>query len=179
MEHPDDPDRLACLDAERHDVLDFEVHRVADPHAVAQTVLSHFDRRALDARFSPISGASPAIGPPSAPLNTAASLSACSSDALSVDEQADAPVALRHDLRRVGDKRDNKPADVGSLHVARGDVEDERDAAPVVIGAVREGEVARAEKLARARLEVGPLTFGVLPLGRGQHGGNAPILRRL
>ena len=33
-------------------------------------------------RFSPISGPSAAIGPPSAPLNTACSFSACSSDAL-------------------------------------------------------------------------------------------------
>ena len=36
-------------DAERDDVLDLEVDRVADGHAVAQPVLVDLDRRALDA----------------------------------------------------------------------------------------------------------------------------------
>ena len=46
---PVEPDRLAGLDAERHDVLDLEVDRVADPDAVPQAVLAHLDRRPLDA----------------------------------------------------------------------------------------------------------------------------------
>ena len=41
--------RLAGLDAERHDVLDLEVDRVADLDRVRQAVLAHLDRRALDA----------------------------------------------------------------------------------------------------------------------------------
>ncbi len=51
MEHPHDSHGLACLDAERHNVLDLEIDRVADPHTVAQAVLLDFDRRTLDAQI--------------------------------------------------------------------------------------------------------------------------------
>ena len=49
MEHAVEPDRLAGLDAERHDVLDLEVDRVADADAVPQPVVVDLDRRPLDA----------------------------------------------------------------------------------------------------------------------------------
>src|SRR3954469_2150402 len=49
VEDAAEPRRLARLHAERHDVLDLEVDRVADPDAVAQAVLVHLDRRALGA----------------------------------------------------------------------------------------------------------------------------------
>src|SRR5271157_5352309 len=51
MEHPHDSHGLACLDAGRHNVLDLEIDRVADPHTVAQAVLLDFDRRTLDAQI--------------------------------------------------------------------------------------------------------------------------------
>src|SRR5215210_7544724 len=49
MEDAGEPRRLAGLHAEGDDVLDLEVDRVADPHAVVQTVLVDLDRCALDA----------------------------------------------------------------------------------------------------------------------------------
>src|SRR4051812_9316889 len=49
MEDPRQPRGLARLDPERDDVLDLEVDRVADRHAVAQPVLVDLDRHALDA----------------------------------------------------------------------------------------------------------------------------------
>src|SRR3954454_17086505 len=49
MEHPVEADRLTALHTERHDVLDLEVDRAADLHAVPQAVVLHLDRLALDA----------------------------------------------------------------------------------------------------------------------------------
>ena len=49
------------------------------------------------------------------------------------------------------------PPIVGAVDVALADVEDEGDAAAVVVGAVGEGKVARAHQLARARLDVAAL----------------------
>ena len=157
MEHPDNADRLAGFNAKRHDILDLEVHRVTDPHAVAQSVLSHLDRRALDAQNLTDQRRQRRHGPAKLSAENPEQLPSLLVGSLGVDEQAEAPVALRHHLRRVRDNCHDKPADVGSLHIALGHVEDEGDAAPVVIGAVREGKITRAHKLARARLEVGPL----------------------
>src|SRR5690242_1397820 len=50
VEHALEPDRLAGLDAEGHDVLDLEVDHVPDADAVTQTVVAHVDRRALHAQ---------------------------------------------------------------------------------------------------------------------------------
>ena len=50
MEHAGEPNRLAGLDSERHDVLDLEIDHVADAHAVPQTVVVNLDRRSLDAK---------------------------------------------------------------------------------------------------------------------------------
>src|SRR5919106_3642307 len=49
MEDAGQTRRLARLDAERDNVLDLEVDRVADPDAVPEAVLADLDRRALDA----------------------------------------------------------------------------------------------------------------------------------
>src|SRR5262245_3421442 len=49
VEDPCQARRLARLDAERHDVLDLEVDRVPDPHAVAEPLLDDLDRCTLDA----------------------------------------------------------------------------------------------------------------------------------
>ena len=57
-----------------------------------------------------------------------------------VDEHAETPVALGHDLRRVRDHGDLAPADVRALDLALADVEDESDAAVVVRRAVVERE---------------------------------------
>src|SRR5204862_6099584 len=48
VEHAVEPHRLPGLDAERHDVLDLEVDRVADADAVAQPVVLHLDPRTLN-----------------------------------------------------------------------------------------------------------------------------------
>src|SRR5690348_10712125 len=49
MEDPRELRRLTALDAERDDVLDLEVDRVADPDRMRQAVLANLDRRALRA----------------------------------------------------------------------------------------------------------------------------------
>ena len=74
-----------------------------------------------------------------------------------IDEHAESPIALGHDLRRIGDRRDLEATDVRALHLTLGDVEDESDPAAVVRGTVCERRIARAEELARAGLEIGSL----------------------
>src|SRR4051812_44944817 len=51
VEHVLEPHRLTVLNTERDDVLDLERDRVADPNAVADAVVRHFDRRSLDAHY--------------------------------------------------------------------------------------------------------------------------------
>src|SRR5436309_13656282 len=48
VEDPRDPRRLLGFLAERHDVLDLEVDRVADPDAVPEPVVDDLDRSPLD-----------------------------------------------------------------------------------------------------------------------------------
>ena len=74
-----------------------------------------------------------------------------------VDEHAETPVALGHDLRRVRDRGDLETAHVRALDLALADVEDERDATVVVRRAVVEREVARAHEIAGTRLHVAAL----------------------
>src|SRR5262249_38361166 len=52
-----------------------------------------------------------------------------------------------------------EPAHVGAVDVAVGDLEDERHAAVVVIGAVGQIEIARTEEVARTRFDVRPPEF--------------------
>src|SRR4029079_7899456 len=49
MEDPGELRSLAALDAKRDDVLDLEVHGIADPDRMLQAVLLHLDRGPLDA----------------------------------------------------------------------------------------------------------------------------------
>ncbi len=73
---------LAALHAEWHDVLDLEVHGVADADRVAAGRPPGPRSAARSTpRFSATSGPRASIGPPSAPENTAPSFSACSSEA--------------------------------------------------------------------------------------------------
>jgi hypothetical protein len=74
-----------------------------------------------------------------------------------VDEHAEPPVALGHDLGRVGDHGELDAADIGAFHLAFLDVEDESHPAVVVGRAVVERHVAGAHQLAGAGLEIAPL----------------------
>src|SRR5207245_1710216 len=49
VEDPGQLRRLPRLDAERDDVLDLEVDRIADVYGVHRPLLAHLDRRPLDA----------------------------------------------------------------------------------------------------------------------------------
>src|SRR5215207_699387 len=49
VEHAGEPHGLTGLDAEGHDVLDLEVDRVPDAHAMAQAVVGQLDPRPFDA----------------------------------------------------------------------------------------------------------------------------------
>jgi hypothetical protein len=63
---------------------------------------------------------------------------------------------LGHDLRRVGNRSDLEPADVGAFDLALTDVEDESDPTEVVSGAVIERRVTGADEVAGAGLDVAP-----------------------
>ena len=74
-----------------------------------------------------------------------------------VDEQSQPPVSVGHHLGTVHDGGYGEPANVRAVDVALGHVEDERNPAVVVVGAVVEREVAGAEEVAGAGLDVGAL----------------------
>src|SRR5581483_10189077 len=154
MEHPGEPDRLAVFDPEGDDVLDLEVDRAADPHAVADAVVDDLDRRTLDAQHLPDQRYDTRHRPAELAAEDRRQLLGLLVRRSRVDEHADAPVAVRHHLRRIGDRRHLQAGDVGAVDLALADVEDEHDAAVVVRGAVGKRRVARADEVARARLDV-------------------------
>ena len=107
--------------------------------------------------ISPTSGASAAIGPPSCPPKHLAELLGLLVRRAIVDEHAETPVPLRHDLRRVGDQRHRQPSDVRPVDLTLADVEHQRHATEVVGGAMVQGQVARTHQLAGTRLDIAAL----------------------
>src|SRR5262245_27920006 len=154
MEDADELCGLARLDPERDDVLDLEVDRVADANAVREAILDDLERRPLDTENLADQRRQPCHRPAQLAAVHGGELLRLLVGGPVVDEDADAPVALGHDLGRVGDEGELAAADIRSVDVTVADVEDEHDAAVVVRRSVVEREVARAHELARARLEV-------------------------
>src|SRR5206468_5885549 len=150
-----DADRLSGLDSEGNDVLDLEVDRVPDAHAVAHAVVLNLDRGPLDTEHLTDQWAQRS--------HRAAELAAEDADELVgllggrtlVDEDSEAPVSLGHDLARIGDSSHPEPAYVRAFDVTFADVEEERDAAVVVCRAAIHRNDAGAHELARARFDVG------------------------
>src|SRR3954447_20084982 len=157
MEHAVEPDRLAPLDAEPHDVLDLEVDPVPDADTVPQPVVGHLDPSPLDAQDLTDERRQRGHRAPELPAEHLHQLLHLLVRSLLVDEQPELPVPLGHDLRRVRDGGHGEAADVGALDLSLADVEDQRHAAEVVGRAVIERQVARAHELARARLGVAAL----------------------
>ena len=106
-----------------------------------------------------MSGPSAAIGPPSSPLNTACSFAACSSEALASMTVPSRQLPSVMTLGVSTMTTTASPLDVGALDVAVGDVEDERRAAAVVVGAVGQIEIARTKEVARTGFDVRPPKF--------------------
>src|SRR6476661_5386747 len=138
VEHAGESHRLTGLNAERHHVLDLEVDLVADAHAVADAVVDHLDGSTLNTEH---------LAHERGQLrHRAAQLAAEDLDQLVqlivgrslIDEHAEPPVPLGHDLRRVSDGSNLETTDVGALDLSLADVEDERHATEVVGGAVVE-----------------------------------------
>src|SRR3954451_7783981 len=157
VEHALEADRLPVLLPEGDDVLDLEVDGVADADAVSDAVVVDLDRRALDAHKLPHERRQP--------LHRSTQLAAEDLDELVrllvgrliVDEDAEPPVSVGHDLRRICDGDDLAARDVGTFDLALADLERERDAAVVVRGAVVEGRIAGTDQIAGARLDIAPL----------------------
>src|SRR3954452_4763142 len=156
VDHADESDRLPILGAEGDDVLDLEVDCVADLDAVAEAILDHLEWRPLDAddladhrrrRLHRTALLAFEDGGELLHLIVIRAL---------VDEQAETPVALGHELGGIGDRGDAQAGDVRALDLALLDVEDERDAAVVIGRTVVHRHVARAHEVARARLKVAP-----------------------
>src|SRR5712691_728101 len=136
VEDARDPSGLSRLHAEGHDVLDLEIDRVADPDAVPESLLAHFDRGSLDAQVLSDERTERLHRATELAAEDAQELLGLFIRGFVIDEHAESPVALGHHLRRVGDRRDLEAAYVRALHLAFGDVEDESDTAAVVGGAV-------------------------------------------
>src|SRR6266550_2748787 len=154
MEHAVELDGVTVLDAERDDVLDLEVDRVADADAVADAVVIDLDRGALDAEHLADQRRETRHRPAELAREDLDELVRLLLARVGVDERTELPVPLGHDLRRVGDRHELQAADVGPLDLAALDIEAEGDAAVVIRRPVVEGEVARAHEVARARLHV-------------------------
>src|SRR5207253_2335701 len=146
---------LPRLDAERDDVLDLEVDRIADVYGVHRPLLAHLDRRPLDAEVLADERPERLHRPAERSAEDAAELLRLLVGSGRVDEHADAPVAVGHHLWRLRDRGDLETADVDALDLAVLHVEDEDDAAVVVRRPERERRGAGADDVARARLEIG------------------------
>ena len=144
MEHAVEPNRLAGLDPERHDVLDLEVDRVPDTDAVTQPVVHDLDRRALDTQDLPDHGSEAGHGASELAAEDGCELVRLLVRGPFVDEHAEAPVALGHDLGGIRDRGELQAADIRAVDLPCANVEDECDATEVVRRAVVEREVARA-----------------------------------
>src|SRR3954447_18767786 len=154
MEHAVELHGVAVLDAERDDVLDLEVDRVVDSHAVADAVVVDLDRGTLDAEHLADQRREARHRPAELAREDLDELVRLLLARVGVDERTELPVPVGHDLRRVGDRHELQAADVRPLDLALLDVEAEGDAAVVIRRAVVEAEVARAHQLARACLHV-------------------------
>src|SRR3954471_2696328 len=165
VEHAVELHGVAVLDAERDDVLDLEVDRVVDAHAVAHAVVVDLDRGALDAEHLADQRRETRHRPPELPREDLDELVRLLLARVGVDERTELPVPVGHHLRRVCDRHELQTANVGPLDLALLDVEAEGDAAVVIRRSVVEAEVARAHQVARARLHV---TTADIP----RHGGS-------
>src|SRR5918994_6112117 len=113
MEDAGDSRRLSGLDAERDDVLDLEVDRVADLHGVPEPLLANVEASPFDSQV--LADERPER------FHRAAELSAEDAEELLclllgrtlVDEDAEPPVSVGHDLWAVHDRSNGEPADVG------------------------------------------------------------------
>src|SRR3989440_2589486 len=138
VKHAGESHRLTGLNAERHHVFDLEVDHVADAHAVADAVVDHLDGSSLDPEHLAHERGEP--------RHRATQLAAEDLDQLVelfvgrslIDEHAEPPVPLGHDLRCVCNGGNLETADVGALDLSLTDVEDESHATEVVGGAVVE-----------------------------------------
>src|SRR5215207_2467657 len=138
MEDPGHTGRLSRFHAERHDVLDLEVDVVTDLDAVTETLLANLDRGALHAQALRHERTERRHRPAELTTEDPAELVHLVVRRGGVDEHAEAPVPLAHDLRRVGDRGDLEAADVRALYLPLSDVEHERHTATVVVGAERQ-----------------------------------------
>src|SRR3954453_7120981 len=129
MEHSCEPRGLAGLDAERDDVLDLEVDRVADADTVGESFLDDVDRRAFDTEQLADEWSKARHGTPQLAAEDTRELFHLLIRRAVVDEDPDAPVPVGHHLRCVRDERERPSAHVSPLDVALTDVEDERDTA--------------------------------------------------
>ena len=169
MEHAVEPNRLAGLDAERHDVLDLEVDRVADADAVAQPVVDDLDRRPLDAEHlarraarAPPSGRRAARRRRRRACRSARRVARSSTNTPS----RQFPSVMTFGVSAIAATL-RPPTSVPSISPSRM-LKTSVDAAEVVRGAVVERQVARAHQLARAGLDVAALEapgHDDLPLG--------------
>jgi len=149
--------RLARLDAERDDVLDLEVDRIADTDAVGEPFLHDLDRGSLDAEHLSDERRQGSHRASQLAAEDGRELLHLLVRGAFVDEHAETPVPLGHDLGGVCDHGERTSVHLRPLDLALADVEDQRHAAVVVRRPVVEREVARAHELAGARFEVGPL----------------------
>src|SRR5262249_26865531 len=101
MEDADETNRLGRFDAERHDVLDLEVDRIADTHAMDETVVVDLNARALGAEHLADERPERAHRATELAAEHLHELVELLVVGTVVDEEADAPVAFGHHLRRV------------------------------------------------------------------------------
>src|SRR3954468_16535544 len=157
VEHAVEAHRLSGLDPEGDDVLDLEVDRVADANAVTQAVVDDFDRNTLNTEHLADKRSQPCHRSSLLSAEDRRELLRLLVRGVLVDEHAELPVSLGHDLRRVRDRGDFETAHVRALDLALADVEDEGHAAVVVCRPVVERKIARAHEIAGARLDVAAL----------------------
>src|SRR2546423_7663603 len=156
VEHALEPHGLTRLDAERNDVLDFEVDCVSDAHTVANAVVLDVNRGPLDSEHFPHERGEAGHWAAQLTGEYLHELVGLFLRGVFVDEHSESPVSFRHDLRRVCNRSNLQPADVSAFDLAFANVENERHSAVVVRRAVVERRVAGTDQVTGARLGVTP-----------------------
>ena len=158
MEHARRTDGLAGLDPERDDVLDLEVDHVADADAVTEPVVDDLDRDPLDTEHLADERSEACHRASELAAEDGRELLGLLVRGFVVDEHAELPVAVGHDLRACPTIAATlRPlTSVPSISPSRM-LKTSVDPAVVVRRAMVEREVARAHQLARAGLDVAAL----------------------
>src|SRR6185295_4410419 len=136
MKHAIESNRPARLYAERYDALDLEVDHVGDLDPVAQPHVADLNPGSFHAEHCAHERCERGHRSAELPGEDLDQFVELRIGCLLVDIDTESPVSLGHDFRRISDRHNLQPIDLGAVDVTFADVEHEGDPTEVVGGTV-------------------------------------------